>query len=888
MRRYHWVTLLLIAATAQFFVVGDVAAQRTPQAKTPPGQGNVLVGAASRSVLPLVDGSLDYLEAGFPGREDPYNPGIPVPEWDDGRIAVGNGKSESYWVHDDLRATAVAIQDPRSKKIVVIVDSDLYMIFRMDADQMREQAAALLPPGLADKLRVIVTASHNHHGPDTAFDVNHDWYDYMSGQVVEAIVEAVATRRPARLRVAAGEHWFGMNDGTDPQIFDPNLNVMQAVDTRGKTIATLVQWNLHPEATLNWSPPLEAIEEDCEVLGLADDDCDAEGRYFTADFPGILRQDLQAAYGGEALFLNGALGVLIGPGGSDVWEVTDDHPLGNQLAAPAGAEAPGGGDNYRQRNFRRAVIIGEQLAAAAMRLLESAEAITEPRLSYARESFYTYLSNFGFRVLLVVDPATRRTNLGHIPPLLYNCPLQGPKTDATCEGDDFDAVLDTNVNLPARVGDHLKSAVEYVRIGPVGMMFLPGEIPGELTMGLPAAFRSTPEDWYEEPPGRHAFGDEYQIPGYTRRRMSDDFKWTIGLGSDQLGYFIPLSNFRVYCVLGPEICGILYSAGLIEYPDSVAGATCKLITEDPSMLPPDPDAAAAIAGSCAYGQALGEAQGHYEETNAAGWDLVEDMMNAVRDITGNPDPTEVNPEFPGWWQGLLPPGDLPEERSADASHPGASRALRSAGAPPVVVAGGARRNDGDLHQCPGHRQRLDLDRRLGRQPAGLLAEIAAEGGHQAGEVDHAPPAGIRHQIDVHPDDIGQCIPGRVQFLLHPAEHTARLGRGITKPRRRPGRCRGVGSAGQHATHEQDFRLCGYADAGRYRLAGFIAAHETVGVRLQRRNEQADQGDHGKASLHGCSPGVVPARGTGPVSLPRRVLRCVTDNLAAERPPASSP
>ena len=642
--------------------ISAAAANPGLQAKASPGKGNVLVGAASRSVLPLVNGSLDYLQAGFPGRGDPDDPGILVPAWDDGRIAVGNGDDVSYWVHDDLRATAVAIEDPRSKDIVVVVDSDLYMVFRVDANVMRDQAAARLPPGIGGKLKVIISASHNHHGPDTAFDVNHDWYEHMSDQVVAAIVEAVSTRRPARLRVAAGEHWFGMNDGTDPQIFDPNLNVMQAVDTRGRTIATLVQWNLHPEATLNWSPPLEVIEDDCAALGLSAADCSARGRYFTADFPGILRADLKAAYGGEALFLNGALGVLVGPGGADVWEVTERYPLGNQLEAPVGAEAPGGGNNYTQRNFRRAVIIGEQLAAAAMRLLDSATPITEPRITYRSKPFYTYLSNIGFRVLLVLDPATGWTNLGNTPPVLYNCPLQGPKTDATCQGDNFDVIMDPLVG-PVRKGNHLQSAVDYLQIGPVGMMFLPGEIPGELTMGLPAGFRTTPGDWYEEAPGRHAFGDEYTIPGYTRKRMADSYKWTIGLGSDQLGYFIPLSNFRVYCVgdiFAPGTCAVLYGLGAIEFPDAIAGATCKRITDDPSQLSLyPPQVAEVIAASCLYGQALDEADGHYEETNAAGWDLVEDMMRVVGEITDNHDSTEVNPDFPGWWQGNLPPGDLP-------------------------------------------------------------------------------------------------------------------------------------------------------------------------------------------------------------------------------------
>lgn len=632
--------------------------------KSPPGRGNVLVGAASRSVLPLVDGSYDYLAAGFPDRSDPDDPGIPVPAWDDGRIAVGNGESDSYWVHDDLRTTAVAIDDPRSRDIVVIVDSDLYMIFRIDAEQMREKATARLPRGIAKKLRILISASHNHHGPDTAFNVNHAWYEHMSDQVAATIVEAVSRRRPARLHVAAGEHWFGNADGTDPEIFDPNLNVLQARDTRGNAIATLVQWNLHPEGTLGWSPPLEEIEDDCVVLGLVGPDCDAEGRYLTADFPGILRQDLHAAYGGEVAFLNGALGVLIGPGGSDVWEVTDTHPLGNQLVAPSGATAPGGGMDYRQRNFRRTVVIGEQLSAAVMRLLESAEKIEKPRVSYDVEPFFTYLSNFGFRVLLVVDPGTGLTDLGHTPPPLYTCPPTGPKSEATCTSDGFQSAVDPNLGTPFRLGDHLQSAVEYVRIGPVGMMFLPGEIPGELTMGLPAGFRTTPGDWYAEPLGRHAFGPDYTIPGYTRRRMAEPYKWTIGLGSDQLGYFVPLSNYRVYCVGdifgGPGVCAALNALGFIEFPDSIAGATCKRITEDPSELAAyPPQVAEVIAGSCRYGQALDEAEGHYEETNSAGWDLVHDMMWAVGEVSGNDDPTEVNPDFPGWWRQLLPPGDLP-------------------------------------------------------------------------------------------------------------------------------------------------------------------------------------------------------------------------------------
>jgi hypothetical protein len=628
------------------------------------GRHPLKVGAASRSVLPLVGGSYDYLAPGFPARGDALDPGIVVPAWDDGRIAVGNGEGESYWVHDDLRATALAIDDVRSDDLVVVVATDLYMVFRQDGDLIRERAKARLPARLAERVRILVTATHNHHGPDTAFDVNHAWYEHMVDQVVDAVVEAVEERRPAKLRVAASEHWFGMNDGTDPQIFDPRLQVLQAVDRRGRVIATAVQWNNHPEGTLGWGPPAEVIAEDCVQLGLEGSDCDAEGRYFTADYPGVLRQDLQKRYGGEVLYLNGALGVLIGPGGAHVWEVDAAHPLGNQLVAPAGATAPGGGSDYTQRNFRRTALVGEQLAAAAVRALQGAEKIASAPVSYAVQPFFTRLTNFGFRVLLVVDPATGRTALGHEPGVLYTCPAAGPRDETTCTTDGFAAAFDPLFGVEHRVGDFLRSAVEYVRVGPIGMMFLPGEIPGELTIGLPSAFRSAPENWYEEPLGRHAFGDDYTIPGYTIARMSDRYRWTIGLGSDELGYVIPLSNFRVRCVAdeiaGPGACQQLHDLGAIEFPDSLAGATCKRVTDDPSQLAAWPaPIASVIAASCRYGQALGEAEGHYEETNSASWDLAQDMMDAVGTLTGNFDPTEVNPDFPGWTQGYLPPGPLP-------------------------------------------------------------------------------------------------------------------------------------------------------------------------------------------------------------------------------------
>ncbi len=89
----------------------------------------------------------------------------------------------------------------------------------------------------------------------------------------------------------------------------------------------------------------------------------------------------------------------------------------------------------------------------------------------------------------------------------------------------------------------------------------------------------------------------------------------------------------------------------------MAGTTCKAITEDPERLEQYPaEARLAMSASCRYGQALGEAESHYEETNSAGWDLAEDILAAVAALTGDANPEMINPRFPGYWKGYPPPG----------------------------------------------------------------------------------------------------------------------------------------------------------------------------------------------------------------------------------------
>ena len=630
------------------------AAGSPPGATAGSGPSVIKVGAASRSVLPTIDGSHDYLAAVDPDPTDPLSPGLFVPEWDQGRVAVGNGDSDSHWVHDDMEVTAVAFQPQRSKQITVVVAANLYMIFGADAEVIRERVADLVGPKVAGQLELAISTDHNHHGPDTAFDINHQWYDLMIDQAAAAIVEAIDELRPALLDVAETDHYFGLRDSRDPQVIDPTLGVLRATATNGETIATMLFWGNHPEVTLGWNPPADNIADECAQINLQP--CTIEDRYFTADFPGWATRIVEDELGGEAAYFNGAVGDLITPLGANVWEVGEDAPLGLGLVPPPGAQPAIGASTFQERNFRRAYLIGRELATAALGALEDAAPIATPSVDYDVAPFYTRMSNIGFR-LLAVPGDDGLTDLGHTPGMLYTCPATGPKDDSTCAPDELATTTDPILG-DIRLGDHTRSQVAYLRIGPVGMMWLPAEAGPESTIGMPAGYLDSPENWHIDDPSLHAFGADYATSGYVKNRMADEYRWIVGLGNDELGYVVPLSDFRISCIAdefaGPGTCAALHAAGVIEYPDAIAGATCKAVTEDPSLLAAYGAAAEAVAGSCRYGQAFGEADGHYGETNSVGWDLEADILAAVAGLTGSNNATVINPDFAGWWMGHTP------------------------------------------------------------------------------------------------------------------------------------------------------------------------------------------------------------------------------------------
>ena len=110
----------------------------------------------------------------------------------------------------------------------------------------------------------------------------------------------------------------------------------------------------------------------------------------------------------------------------------------------------------------------------------------------------------------------------------------------------------------------------------------------------------------------------------------------------------------------PDGCKRAFEAGVINTVDGVSGPICKKLTDDPSSLDGVPaDLAKVALDSCRYGQALGrelgEPPGHYEETNSAGWDLVDDTWKAAVTLFGRDNPRQINPDNKGYTPEFPPP-----------------------------------------------------------------------------------------------------------------------------------------------------------------------------------------------------------------------------------------
>lgn len=433
----------------------SIAAGTSPGAPALAGD-ELYVGASSRSLLPTVGGSTAYLGRS-PGffEVDPFDPGEFLSEFDQGRIEMLGRDNSAVWVHDDIRATAVVFKSVES--MVVMVGADLAEIDVATGAEIEASVRELLPDTI-DTVEIVFVATSNPHSPSLSGSPGR-WRDFAVDQFVEAISAALTSLEPATLSVAEGEHRFGVNDTEDPTIIDPAMRVVSATSIEtGDLLATLVQWANRADTTRGFAPESGYdISAQCDQLrDGGPDDCTAAGRYLTSDFPGVMRDVVRSQIGGEVLYLGGAIGRRIGPVGAYVWNVDETHPLGDGWTVPPGALPVAGASNFTDTNFARAEAIGTQLGESVLRLV----------------------------------------------------PQATPVLAATTASD-----KDLEWREAGNPGD---IRVVHVRIGSVGFLFVPSELPPEFVIGLPS-------DWPTDADRYGTSGEANQLPGYLLNLIAEPF-----------------------------------------------------------------------------------------------------------------------------------------------------------------------------------------------------------------------------------------------------------------------------------------------------------------------------------------------------------------------------
>lgn len=242
----------------------------------------------------------------------------------------------------ELTARAIVFRSGQESVAIVGVDS-------LGFPSVLGDRARKLVPRLAPE-RIIIGSTHTHSAPDMyaypdgkgGHTGSLEYMQFVAEQVGGAVNEALDHMQAAELRVATGvaEGRIAYNYYA-PDLYDRRASVIQARALDGKTIATLVNYAVHPEV-LGTGPGL-----------------------ISPDLVGPLCDRIESAAGGMAMFMNSAQGGMV---------TADNRDLSN----PSNPER---GYWHDKREWSECERIGGQLAKESLRIVDTAQWQKTPTLN---------------------------------------------------------------------------------------------------------------------------------------------------------------------------------------------------------------------------------------------------------------------------------------------------------------------------------------------------------------------------------------------------------------------------------------------------------------------------------------------------------------------------
>jgi hypothetical protein len=438
------------------------------------------------------DGAID--DADYPGADEGEADGEFQGLW----IAGYGNSRPALGVKDDLTVRAIVFRQGDSTWALLTLDA--VGLFYDEQERIRAKLEALRP-GEVDAL--FVQSTHTHEAPDTMgqwgyadpyteLQYGHgrsdDHMELIRTRGAEAVAEAVDNLLPAQVRVGVVNKGVTglVRDSRDPKIFNDAITgiSVEEKDT-GAVIATLLSWGNHPEIldsrnnfiSSDFVGPVNRALED--------------GLPTTADF------DARPARGGVGIYIQGAVGGLMGPNGFPI-NARDGTVYESDF-----------------KTWARANAYGELIAERGLEALDDAPVMDNVQLRFSAKSYIARVENKAFHVGLFS---------GWFDRALY----EFDRNEVIGEG-----------NLP-----HLKTAVGLVFLGDLAFVTAPGELFPETFVGFdPAQSFGAPtiDDDNENPPDLSAAPTEPTL----KDMLGVQFAVALGLCQDETGYLVPPYDFKL-------------------------------------------------------------------------------------------------------------------------------------------------------------------------------------------------------------------------------------------------------------------------------------------------------------------------------------------------------
>ena len=310
--------------------------------------------------------------------------GIYLAGFGNNRIATG--------MHDDLWARALVLEFKGKRIAIVSVD---LIGYPQDSGYFGLDHVKKLVDAKLGIQEILLTSTHNHEGPDTigiwganaTSDGKYPLYlEFVDRRIAEAVRLAAERVVPVGMKLGLTDpskspslHDMQVRtEGRPPNFFDEELRVMQLAgvsgEANGKVVATLVNWNTHPES----------MEDENTIL--------------TSDFPGAVRTELEKRYGGTAIYVSGDLGAV---------EIVGDNNRSLRESFDGESFPMNRNDKKASFRFARTEAIGRDVAKAAIEAVERGEWSSVSGMELQEAEIRVPMDNAGYSFLM--DAGVLRT-----------------------------------------------------------------------------------------------------------------------------------------------------------------------------------------------------------------------------------------------------------------------------------------------------------------------------------------------------------------------------------------------------------------------------------------------------------------------------------------------